>query len=299
MFCTYHSILDWHHPDYPLGSPGGRTAKPSPDMDRYIAFLKGQVAELIRNYGPLGIMWFDGQWEKPWNPERGRDLYDWVRSLQPSIIVNNRVGATSGPTEGAAGAASFSGDYDTPEQKIGQFQTGRPWESCTTICDQWAWKLNDKLKSLEECVRTLVSCAGGNGNLLFNVGPMPDGRIEPRQAERLEEIGRWLEANSASIYGTRGGPFKPRDWGASTHKDRTVFLHVFAWPEGALTLPAIDKKIASWKVLTGGDAEVTQDRKGIRIVVPAESRRDSDTIVALELDGPASDIPPLSFSPKT
>ncbi len=92
VFSTYHSILDWHHPDYPLGSPGGKTEKPGANMDRYVAYLKGQLAEIIKNYGPVGIMWFDGQWEKPWNPDRGQDLYDYVRGLQPSIIINNRVG---------------------------------------------------------------------------------------------------------------------------------------------------------------------------------------------------------------
>jgi len=108
VFCTYHSILDWHHPDYPLGSPGGKTAKPSPDMDRYVDYLKGQVAELIRDYGPLGVMWFDGQWEKPWNPGRGRDLYEWVRSLQPSIIVNNRIGSAREPAHDRRQSSRYS-----------------------------------------------------------------------------------------------------------------------------------------------------------------------------------------------
>jgi alpha-L-fucosidase len=293
VFSTYYSILDWHHQDYPLGSPAGKTVKPSPNMDRYVGFLKGQVAELIHNYGPLGIMWFDGEWEKPWNPARGRDLYDWVRGLQPSTIVNNRVGSTREGTGSAIAPGSFSGDYDTPEQEVGRFRTDRPWESCITICEQWAWKPIDKLKSLKECLQTLILCAGGDGNLLLNVGPMPDGRIEPRQVERLKEIGGWLEAYGRTIYGTRGGPFKPGTWGASTYKGNSIFVHVFQWPEGALVLPPVGRRIVSSRVLTGGQAEVKQDVDGIRIAVDKEFRMDIDTLIELTLDGSASEILPV------
>jgi len=295
VFCTYHSILDWYHPAYPLGSPGGKTAKPSPNMDRYVAFLKGQVAELIRNYGPMGIMWFDGEWEKPWNPARGQDLYDWVRGLQPSIIVNNRVSAARDGMDGTTAPRGVSGDYDTPEQKVGNFQTNRPWESCITICEQWSWKPNDKLKSLKECLQTLVLCAGGDGNLLLNVGPMPDGRIEARQVERLKEIGQWMEANGRTIYGTRGGPFKPGTWGASTYKGNSIFVHVFEWPEGELVLPPIAKRIVSSDVLTGGRSELKQDTQGTRIAIPKEFRQEIDTLIELKLDGPAAGISPVAM----
>ncbi len=91
MFCTYHSICDWWHPDYPLDSPGGKAVKSNPDMDRYVGYLKGQLRELINGYGPLGILWFDGEWEEPWTHELGLDLNSYVRSLQPEILINNRV----------------------------------------------------------------------------------------------------------------------------------------------------------------------------------------------------------------
>jgi alpha-L-fucosidase len=292
VFATYHSILDWRHRDYPLGSPGGKTEKISPDMERYDAYLKGQVAEIIKGYGPIGIMWFDGQWEKPWTPELGRDLAAWVRSLQPDIIINNRVGPAVKGTE--------VGDYDTPEQTIGTFRNDRPWESCITIGEQWAWKPGDKMKPLEECVRTLVSCAGGDGNLLLNVGPMPDGRIEPRQADRLREVGRWLETCGPSIYGTRGGPFKPGPWGASTYRDKSIYVHVFRWPAEGLLLPAIGPKVVSAVVLTGGRAEALQDAAGIRLRVPAEFQKSMDTVIELRLDGPAAAIAPVSVEePRT
>jgi alpha-L-fucosidase len=295
VFSTYHSILDWHHPDYPTDSPDGKAEKPSANMDRYVAYLKGQLAEIIRNYGPLGIMWFDGQWEKPWNPDRGQDLYNYVRGLQPSIIINNRVGSAKRPgKDGSITAETAGGDYDTPEQEIGNFQNDRPWESCITICEQWSWKPNDKLKSFKECLQTLIRCAGGDGNLLLNVGPMPDGRIEPRQVDRLKEIGQWLDAYGQTIYETRGGPFKPGTWGASTYKGDSIYVHVFDWPERGLVLPPVGKKVVSWKPLMGGQADVKQDGHGISIKVAKEFRKDIDTLVELKLDGPASEITPVA-----
>jgi alpha-L-fucosidase len=268
-------------------------------MDRYNIFLKNQVAELIKNYGPLGILWFDGEWEKPWNPKRGLDLYNWVRGLDPAIIVNNRVGSAREGMDGTTAQGSFGGDYDTPEQRVGNFQNNRPWESCITICEQWAWKPADRLKSLKECLQTLILCAGGDGNLLLNVGPMPDGRIEPRQVDRLKEVGQWLAANGRSIYGTRGGPFKPGAWGASTSKGHSIFVHIFRWPEGALLLPPIGKKIVSWNSLTGGQAQIKQDAQGIHIDVPGEFRQEIDTLIELKLDGPASDIAPVAVAAPT
>ena len=284
-FCTYHSICDWHHPDYPLGSPGGKTRKPGPDMDRYSQYLKNQLAELIQGYGPLGIMWFDGEWEEPWNAERGVDLYRHCRELQDSLIVNNRVAKGRQGMAGVTAAGAFAGDYDTPEQEVGKFQDQRPWESCITICQQWAWKPDDALKSLQECVRTLITCAGGDGNLLLNVGPMPSGEIEPRQVARLKEMGHWLKRNGESIYGTRGGPLKPGQWGVSTHRDDTVYLHVLSWPVGdVLRLPALPGRIVNSSLLTGGTVRVTQTAQDVEVRLDPKHRQEIDTIVRLTLD---------------
>ncbi len=296
QFCTYHSICDWYHPDYPLGSPGGKTPKPNPNMDRYNQYLKNQVAELIQNYGPLGILWFDGEWEKPWTHERGVDLYQHVRSLQPSIIINNRVGVGRAGMEGGTAAGAFGGDYDTPEQRIGKFQRDRPWESCITICRQWAWKPNDQMKSLKECLQTLVRVVGGDGNLLFNVGPMPDGRIEPRQVDRLMEMGQWLGKYGESIYGTRGGPFKTTAALASTCKGNTIYVHILDWPGDTITLPALPRRVTDSSLLTGGTLSVRQTPEGIEIHVPARDRQEIDTIVKLTLDGSAIEIEPIAIA---
>jgi alpha-L-fucosidase len=262
----YYSPPDWYHPDY-------RTENHS----RYIKFLHGQLREICSNYGKIDIVWFDGLGGKPedWDSE---NLFRMIRQLQPNVIINNRAG--------------LAGDHDTPEQRIGKFQNDRPWETCMTICRQWAWKPNDTMKSLKQCIDTLVRVVGGDGNLLFNVGPMPDGRIEPRQIERLKEMGKWLDEYGQSIYATRGGPYKPGGWGASTYKGNTVYIHVLNWQEDTLTLPPIPKKIVSSSVMTGGIATVNQTNKAVEISVPKSYQRQLDTIVMLELDGPADTISP-------
>jgi alpha-L-fucosidase len=286
VFCAYHSICDWRHPDYPLGSPGGKSRKPAPDMERYVRYLKGQLEELLRGYGSLGILWFDGEWEEPWTEERGRDLYSFCRALQPSVIINNRVGKGREDMAGTTREGTFAGDYDTPEQRVGRMQTERPWESCITIAEQWAWKPDDRLKSLSECLRTLVGCAGGDGNLLLNVGPMPTGEIEPRQADRLREIGAWLRRNGEAVYGTRGGPYEPSAWGACTHARGSVYLHVQEWPAtGPLLLLPLAARVARASLIDGGPAECRQTTDGLQVTVAPERRDPVVTVVRLEVEG--------------
>jgi alpha-L-fucosidase len=156
-----------------------------------------------------------------------------------------------------------------------------------TICHQWAWKPGDTMKTLQQCLQTLVRCAGGDGNLLFNVGPMPTGEIEPRQVERLKEMGQWLAKYGQTIYATRGGPWRPGAWGAATCSGKAAYVHVMNWTGEAVTLPAIDRKIVSSAVLTGGKADVKQTDDGVTIAMAPADRQEIDTIVALELDGPA------------
>jgi alpha-L-fucosidase len=160
-----------------------------------------------------------------------------------------------------------------------------------TICRQWAWKPDDQLKPLAQCVRTLIQTAGGDGNLLLNVGPMPDGRIEPRQAARLREIGTWLARYGEAIYGTRGGPFLPGPWGASICKGERVYLCVFRWP---LALPDPGVRIRGARMLDGSEVAVDRTAEGeLRIDVPPSARDDIATVVELTVDGPAFRIPPV------
>jgi len=278
-FGAYYSVCDWHHPDFPLTSPGGKVRRETSNLDRYEQYLRAQVKELIQNYGPLWVMWFDVPQE--FDVKRGQGLIELCRSLQPGIIVNNRSGAP--------------GDYDSPEQHVGAYQDQRPWETCMTLCQQWAWKPDDEMKSLEDCLHKLILCAGGDGNLLFNVGPMPDGRIEPRQVERLKEMGAWLKKYGETIYGTRGGPFKPTKSLASTRKGKTIFVHLLRWDGDTIALPNIPAKIQRSSLVTGGKVAVRQSEAGITIKVSPPDRRENDTIVRLELDQPAGDIVPVSL----
>ena len=291
MWGVYYSQPDWHHPDYRKGERHAR----------YIEYLHGQVRELLTGYGKVGTWFFDGLRGKAedWDAPR---LLAMMRQLQPDLVINNRAGLPA--------------DLDTPENEIGFFQNTRPWETCATLTGQWAYKPYDSMRTFEECVRMLVSCAIGDGNLLLNVGPMPDGRIEPRQVERLQEIGAFLKKYGESIYGTRGGPVVAPDektrvrehkyvgfeisggrwWGGTTHKGNTVYIHILRWPSESITIPPLGRQVRSHSVLTGGTAAVKQTAKEIVISVPAAARHPVDTIVKLELDGPAHDIPVLRQS---
>jgi alpha-L-fucosidase len=277
-FGTYYSVVDWHHPDHPHGSPGGTTLKPHPNLDRYEGYLKSQVAELIHNYGPLLVLWFDVA--QDFDAVRGARVVAWTRSLQPDILVNNR--------------CANPGDFDTPEQTIGHMQTSRPWESCITICNQWAYKPGDEMKPLKQCLQTLVRCAGGDGNLLFNVGPTPAGEIEPRQVKRLAEMGQWLRKYGRSIYGTRGGPYRPGAWGCSTFRGNRVYLHLMDWQGDAVTLPPLPRHVLAARTLTGGRVTVRQTAEALEVTLPKSDHDPIDTLVELRLDRPADGLRPLS-----
>ena len=254
-FCAYYTVADWYHPDYPIGQKPGGGKKENPDMDHFFKYMKNQTSELIENYGPLGVIWFDGEWEKPWTSEYGDELYNFLLEKQPSLIINNRI---SKGRHGMAGTTKQSkhnpGDYDTPEQQIGGFNRDRLWETCMTICNQWAWKPNDTMKSKKQCIQTLLQTVGGDGNLLFNVGPTPEGIIEERQVKRLKEMGDWIKQYNGTIYGTRGGPYMPAKWGAATCIDDKINLFVMKWPKsGKLRLPRIQHenyqcKTTQWRI---------------------------------------------------
>lgn len=259
----YYSPPDWWHKDY-------RTE----NHDRYIKYFHGQVRELCSNYGKLAVLWFDGLGgsKEDWDAEA---LFKMIKQLQPDIIINNRCGLPA--------------DYDTPEQKIGDFQIERPWETCMTLGAQWAWKPDDNIKSLKQCIQTFVRVAGGDGNFLFNTGPMPDGRIEPRQAQRLREMGEWLALYGESVYGTRGGPYKPAPWGVTTRKGNRIYVHIFGLRGEELLLPAIAGKIIDCTVLTGGKVgHIKQSQKSIAINISKQYQRDIDTIVVLKFAGAIS-----------
>jgi alpha-L-fucosidase len=249
--------------------------------------MQGQIRELVTRFGRIDVLWFD--WDGgtiPWDQET---TYRIVRQAQPAIVINNRLDCSFGGLS-ADRDIGPNADYLTPEQVIGAYNDRQPWETCMTLGTQWSWKPDDRIKSVDEVIRILAGCAGGDGNLLLNVGPMPDGRIEPRQVDVLKGVGAWLARCGESIYGTRGGPFKPGRYGASTRRASTVYLHVFDWPGASLVLPPLQARIVGSRVLGGGRVSVKQTEAGIEILAPEEGRHPADTVIVLELDRPAAGI---------
>jgi alpha-L-fucosidase len=294
-FCFYHSIMDWHNPEYAPRKPWNDIDKNPPDFDRYDAFLKGQLKELLTGYGRLGVLWFDGQWENTWTYERGADLYNYVRALQPNIIVNDRVGTGQALQPGQR----RYGDYKTPEQTIppNGFGPGVDWETCMTMNDTWGYKKSDQdWKSTETIVRNLIDCASKGGNYLLNVGPTGEGLIPDASIQRLAETGRWIKANSKAIYGTSASPFaRQLPWGRCTQKTArgvtTLYLHVFQWPaDGKLTVPGLRNKAKSASVLVTREkvAAVNID-SGLVLSLPLQAPDALSSTVILRLQG-APDI---------
>lgn len=278
----YFSPMDWRDPDF-------RT----PRNDAFLTRMHGQLREVLSNFGPIDLLWFDWDGGAPLYDQP--ETYALVAALQPQIVVNNRLDLGPGNTDRQI--LSPHACYYTPEQLVGAYDDQQPWESCMTTSrrGQWSWGGDsDGVKTLEACLDMLVRCAGGDGNLLLNVGPRPTGEIDPEQAALLQGMGQWLARYGASIYGTRGGPFKPGEYGASTRADRTVFVHVRDWPEDTLQLPAIPATVIASRVLTGGRAEVSQSDSGITIHVAPDERDAFDTIIALELDRSALDLPAIA-----
>jgi alpha-L-fucosidase len=280
----YFSPMDWRDPDF-------RTERNAAFLQR----MQAEVRELLSGYGPIDLLWFDHDGHEALYDQAR--TYELVKALQPNIVINNRLDLSTG--HGNRLMLSPYADYYTPEQVVGAYDDQRPWESCMTTSrrNQWAWGgTQDGVKSLETCLGFLIRCAGGDGNMLLNVGPTPTGEIAPEQANLLKEMGAWLARNGESIYGTRGGPFKPGDYGVSTRKGNTIYLHVLEWPDEALKLPTIAAKVLRSRVLGGGQAEVRQTAAGLEVSVPQSARQPMNTVVALELgssalDLPASDVP--------
>ncbi|MBM3493033.1 MAG: hypothetical protein FJX72_01730, partial [Armatimonadetes bacterium] len=265
----YYSQPDWRHPDY-------LTANHS----RFLEYMHGQVRELLTNYGRIDGLWFDGLYgtSETWDSPK---LIAMARKLQPGIIINNRAGLPE--------------DFDTPEQTIGRFQIDRAWESCITINEGWSW-LGEKspLKSLKECLHLLIRCAGGGGNLALDTGPLPDGRIDPRQAEIYRGMGAWLARYGESVYATTGGPYTPTGSVVTTRRGSTVYVHVLRWDGDIVRLPPLGRRVRSCRALTGGTPTLRSGADGIEIGLPPDSRSDVVTVFALELAGSAMAIKPIS-----
>lgn len=301
QLCFYYSIMDWTHGDYlPPREWDGRNPEDA-DFDRYVASMKEQLRELISGkYGKIGILWFDGEWEPTWTHEHGLDLAKYVRSLDPDIIINNRVDKGRNGMAGLNGAGDWAGDYGTPEQEIPATGiAGTDWETCMTMNDTWGWKSSDKnWKSAATMIQMLCDIASKGGNFLLNVGPQPDGRIPAESIERLAAIGRWMETNGESIYGTTASPFATLAWGRCTQKrlpqGRTrLYLQVFEWPQAsdgtnnALAIAGLQNEIVAVRLLgaTSFASTATRAGDGWSITIPATPPDRVSSVIAVDVVG--------------
>ncbi|HOF40384.1 MAG TPA: alpha-L-fucosidase [Candidatus Hydrogenedentes bacterium] len=302
----YYSHLDWRHPDYfPLGNTGHSAGRAEGgQFDRYVDFMLAQLTELLGgNYGEVAGIWFDGWWDqqikrikhldRPDAPPtetqidwRLTETYEHIHRLQPAALIGNNHHLEPFPGEDfqmfekdlpGANTTGFSEDA-----RIGAL----PLETCETINNNWGYHAGDHAhKSTRELIHYLVRAAGMGSNFLLNIGPRPDGTIQPEFVERLEAIGDWLAAHGESIYGTRGGPIAPQPWGVTTQKDGRVYVHVLAPPEsGSLTLPGGARLgFARARLLdTGQPLELrTRDADGY-LSLPTRSDDLADIVIVLE-----------------
>jgi len=299
VFCFYHSIMDWHHPDYLPRRPWEKEARPAAgaDLNRYIDYMKGQLRELLTNYGRIGVVWFDGDWEHKDPAElRSTEVNAMIRSLQPGILINNR--------------NRLPEDFATPEQYIPS--KGLPaglWETCMTMNDTWGYaKRDNNWKPAETLLRNLIDIASKGANFLLNVGPTAQGVIPEASVERLGRMGRWMKVNGESIYATSRSPFRRLPFsGRATTKGDRLYLHVFEWPAEGLRFNGLETKVVAARALDGGESlTITQTpskdpESGPGVSVSKPARLDPiATVVELRLAGPPKVVePPLVSRPES
>jgi len=293
----YYSPPDMHHPAFRDTSKPASTnwhGEPMrPEWPLYLDYMQLQLTELLTKYGPVVLIWFDGLNDQ--QKYDGQRFIELIRHLQSATLVNDRIGVP--------------GDYETPEQFIpkgiptkdvrfnavdtsinDQLKSVVPkpeefqlWETCMTINDQWAYNANDRdFKSAQFLIRSLVEVASRGGNFLLNVGPRPDGTIQPEFQERLRAIGGWLSVNGDSIYGTNYGPVQGMPSIRTTAKDNNIFIHVLDWPTAALEISGIKPKVISARLLaTGQSLKFTQTEEKLKLELPSRMPDANVTTIAL------------------
>jgi len=272
----YYSPLDWRFPAY-------FHPREMPDNARLLKQQTyGQVEELMRNYGPVDILWYDGGWLAHqgtdadaawfWEPDK---LNRMVRQRQPRIVINPRSG--------------WQGDYDEeegPAPITGPIRA-RPWEKTFSLNGAWGYVPEVQVMSADQVVTLLVDAVVRNGNVLANVGPDADGVIPPIQARTLREVGRWLERYGHAVYGTRPGPLQPVDgvWGMTRQGDR-AYLFVHAWPTAELVLPPMPGRVTSLRNLSGEGVAWRDGPEGLRVSVAPPFRGQPVTVLEIGLAAP-------------
>ena len=282
----YYSQLDWHNPDYyPRGVTDWPNGRPDHgDWNAYLdTYMDGQLTELLTNYGPIGGIWFDGMWDKPtadWHLEK---TYALIHKLQPAALIIPNHHQTP-----RAGEDVQTFEHDLPGQNSAGFNTTYvskdiPLEMSDTLNDNWGFNIGDShYKSAEEVERRLIRAAGNNANLLMNIGPYPNGEIDPQFQSRLRAVGEWLSKYGDSIYGTRGGPIPPGDWGVTTQKENKIYVHVLNWGALVLALQPIPEKITAAQFMNEGSrADFLQDPDGLILKLPPPKLNEVDRVIVL------------------
>ena len=282
----YYSQLDWHSPDYfPLGKTGHLSGRAlEGDFDKYLDHMDAQLTELLTGYGEVGGIWFDGMWDKPEAEWRLAKTYSLIHQLQPAALVGSNHHLI--PFEGED-LQMF--EKDLPGKCTQDWIStaapisALPLEVCETINDSWGYDRTDhKFKSTKELIHYLVTAAGNNSNLLLNVGPSPDGTIQPEFVVRLQEMGLWLEKNGDSIYGTRGGPLTPMPWGVTTLKGNKIYLHILKY-EDVLSIPFIENIAQACLFPSGAPIAFEQEGSNLVLRLSEDKIDEIDTIIELEL----------------
>ena len=288
-FGVYHSIVDWHHPQaqgnlFPNYNAGQKDQTVvNPEFPQYYKnYLKPQVKELLTNYGDIDIVWFDGDWIADYTTEMGKDMYGFIREMQPNTIINNRVDKGRKGMEGMDREGNFAGDFGTPEQEIPATGIAEDWEACMTMNGTWGYKPDDtKWKSSEDLIQKLVDIVSKGGNFLLNIGPDGYGRFPSQSIRRLKALGEWTDANGEAVYGAKASPFEMPEWGRYTSKDGVIYAHIFNWPEdGKLKLnKAIKLKKASFLSNSQTNINFTTTDEGVILELPETSKEEFVTVL--------------------
>ncbi len=266
----YYSPPDMNHPGYrDIRKPSSANWRGEPtraEWVTYLDYMEVQLRELLTRYGELAVVWFDGLGGGAYDGLRFQKL---VRELQPRAVMNNRIGVP--------------GDFETPEQFVPKTVPARPWETCMTINRTWAYNRDDtNYKSATQLIRMLIEVASRGGNFLLNVGPTPEGTIQPEFEERLRGIGAWLKVNGEAIYGTTAGPLQELPFGRTTAKGGTIYVHVFDWPKGTLEVAGLRARVRQVSLLAGGQPlRFTQRGDRLSVQAPEQAPDPHATVVVL------------------